>query len=136
MGRTKTIPDKNVIIASAKALRDAEYSYREIAKKLNISPQTAYTYVKMTDENLTQLANAIKKHWQIRDFKIAELAADKIQEKIDLFKPYDLTGLYKISRELQFNNRQGNTGNNVQININTNEQKGIVEVEEIGIEAV
>lgn len=121
-------PDKSKAIsllrkAETKALTEAGHSISYIANMLGISESTVVRYRNQSNEDVKELQIAIKKHWQVEDFKLAELAKNKIYEKIDTAKFYDLTGLYKISRELQMPRQQVAGNNNVQVVINNNKDE-------------
>ena len=124
-GKMEKVASKNRALvrlrtAETKALTEEGHSISFIAKTLGIAESTVSAYRRQSEGDTKELTAAIKKHWQIEDFKLSELTRNKLIEKIDTAKFYDLTGLYKISRELQTPKQSINTQANLQVVINNN----------------
>lgn len=106
--------------AETKALTEQGYSIRAIADMLGIAESTVSNYRRQSGEDVKLIKETINRHWVQQDFELANLAKEKLIEKIDTAKFYDLTGLYKISRELQMPKQSINTQANLQVVINNN----------------
>lgn len=114
-------------VATVKALREGGLSIRQVAETLGMGKSTVQKYEKLSDSDITQLKDAIKKHWLVKDFTIADKAYTKLDQKLDEDKisPRDLVGLWKIARDHQRQNSVSGTA--IQININSD--KGNVSIE-------
>jgi len=127
--RTKVLVPTPIAKASVKALTEKGMSIRSIAEYLGLSKSTVERYRKLKDENLTDLKEHIKLHHMLNDFELSSLASNKIKKKINTFKPFDLIGLYKISRELQ-TPKGHNQGNQMIVNIVESKDNKTLEINE------
>jgi predicted transcriptional regulator len=97
----KNLP-KPVKEAIAHAYKELGFSHRKIAELMGVDPKTILRYQhKELDDEWEQFASTIKKIYLEQDFELAQLAYQKMKEKIGKAKFYELVGLYKTVRELQ-----------------------------------
>jgi predicted transcriptional regulator len=99
--KIKNLP-KPVKEAIAHAYKELGFSHRKIAELMGVDPKTILRYQhKELDDEWEQFASTIKKIYLEQDFELAQLAYQKMKEKIGKAKFYELVGLYKTVRELQ-----------------------------------
>lgn len=107
--------------AAAHALKDLGFPLRQVAKILKIDQKTVIRYQRAElEEEWEQFSSTIKKVYMQQDFGLAQMAADKIREKINEARFFELVGLYKTVRDLQ---REAGPRTAVQVNFNQHIQK-------------
>lgn len=98
----KPIKSKPQKIAQTQALKQMGVSNKKIAQALGISDDSVARYLnKELDDKWRQYAEALKKIFMEQDFELARISYEKIKDKIDDAKFFELVGLYKVARELQ-----------------------------------
>lgn len=113
-------------IANAKALKATGLSNRAIGKLLDVSYGSVGKWLKLNDEQANQLSEVIKRELFATDYITNKKAVKAINEhlenpnKMSKTKLWELSGLYKTTREFLTPkaNSQDNNSVNIQLNIN------------------
>lgn len=113
-------------IANAKALKATGLSNRAIGKLLDVSYGSVGKWLKLNDEQANQLSEVIKRELFATDYITNKKAVKAInshledEAKMAKTKLWELSGLYKTTREFLTPkaNSQDNNSINIQLNIN------------------
>lgn len=113
-------------MANAKALKATGLSQRAIGKLLNVGASTVGGWLKLNDKEADQLAEVIKRELFATDYITNKKAVKAINDHLDneakmsKTKLWELSGLYKTTREFLTPkaNSQDNNSINIQLNIN------------------
>ncbi len=122
-------------VAEVQALKEQGFTYKQVQEITGLALQTISDYLKVKDETTEAIKNVIKRHNIEYDFKLANRAKDRILEKLDdeavmkKTKLYEITGLYKVARELQEPRAGQGVGTAIQVNVNIDTKKGSYSIE-------
>lgn len=117
----KLPPSKAAKKAVSHALGDMGYPVKQIGRVLNLNPKTVARYQKEElNEEWIKFADTVKKIHMQQDFELAQLAAQRIRDKIDDARFFELVGLYKTVRDLQ---REERPKTALQVNFNNHIEK-------------
>lgn len=111
-------------IAEVQALKEQSFTYSQIMSITGLSKQCVADYLKIKTEVVDRIKTVIKNHNIEHDFKTAELARNRIVERLQdneavkKTRLYELTGVYKTARDLQEPRVATGIGAAIQVNIN------------------
>jgi cyanate lyase len=127
--RTNSLTKKQRI-AEVKALKEQGYTYKQVEEITGLAHQTIANYLKINDETVDKIKQVIKRHNLEYDNKTADLARQRILERLSDDKQaaktrlYEITGVYKTARDLQEPKTMAGNTQAVQVNINIDTKKG------------
>ena len=96
------LKNRDLKLAEIKALRDLDYTVKEVADLLGISERTVYRLSREElDEEWQKSVSIIKRLVAVKEEQVASKALAMIEEKMPRAQFRELVGLYKVIREIQ-----------------------------------
>ncbi len=94
--------NRGLKLAEVKALRDLDFTVKEVADLLGISERTVYRLSREeVDAEWQESVTIIKRLVRTKEEQVASKALAMIEEKLPRAQFRELVGLYKVIRELQ-----------------------------------
>ena len=116
---------KTIKKAEIQALRELGFSYNSISKYLDLDPVTVSKYAKLTSPQIDKIKEVMVKRLVATDWQLNQKAVKGIKEhlgdekRVARTKLWELTGLYKTTKDylLPAKSKDNNDNVNIQINL-------------------
>ena len=112
--------EREVAAAKVQALKELKVRNKDIADYFGVEEEVVYQLSKVKTTDVEFFKEIAAKQFLKEDWELANLAYDKMKEKLEKgdSKLWEITGAYKVTRELM-KDRQAATGGNLVVNIST-----------------